>query len=303
MRELPTEETMARVLKVPDRYRAFEVSAPEAMRSYGFDEPLLAELMNAGLPYKGTRGDVLFSRRDMVNISLDLRLASTQWSVMKWWARSLPRQSGQETGDFQVRVSWKCPDPGHDGACAFTFAPQIAAAVQAIGAEEIIRRDNLILSVSLPCEKHDFGEAFHAVAQEARQLRFHYIPDELTEDIDFIRETRLADCRSANWYLMGLAEQAGFTVRPACGYFVGAPFPCPHSWFEVLVEDRWLAADPFYLAALQRWDIIPADNRLLNHTPRGMLWVTSNTLPLDVSLVEHGREHAVVNVHAQYANR
>lgn len=288
-------DAMERLRRVPDEYRTFTTPASEARRRFGFDDPLLAELIARGLPHRGTGPDPMFDRCDLDNLSTGLGLASPQLAMTRRWAKSLHDQLGPGRGHFELRLSWRCPQPGHDGACDFRITPGIADLLP-----EAPTGNTAKILVEPVAEEHQFGSELDQVVADARGLFFHSIPTILTDDLAFARITGLADCRLAARYLAATAQSAGLTVRIASGFFIGVPFPTQHTWLEFAVGERWVAADPFYLHTVQRWGLLPDDPERLWRSPRNVLWRLDTSAERDRPIVQHAGSAVPLSIGAQW---
>jgi Transglutaminase-like superfamily len=276
------EVMLERLRRVPDTHRVFGTPASEARRRFAFDDTLLDELVAAGLPHVATGPELMFDQCDLNNVSTGLGLDSLQRTITKRWTKTLQAQLDHDRGQFEMRLSWRCPQPGHAGACEFRPAPAL------IGPGTPAPAGNAFTILAEPlAEKHDFGPELDAVVAEARSLSFYAIPDSLAADLGFAQRARLADCRLASRYLATVAARAGLTTRVASGFFVGVPFPAPHAWLEIAVGDRWVPIDPFFLNTLQRWEFLPADEEALRRSPRNVLWRLGTAEELGAPLVRH----------------
>lgn len=290
---------LERVRSVPSVCRHFSVPLEETHRQYGIEQRLLEMLLDCGLPHHGSGQNLRLDPLDLENLGFALALPSPQRTVLLRWGRSLSAPMQNERGAYEIRLTWQCPDPGHTGDCRFHPGPPMTSLLpqepsgSMVGLRSTFRVDPLH-------EVHDFGSALDPLIAEAATLDFHRLPEPLTGDLAFVRETRLADCRLANLHLTRLAGDLGLTVRPASGLFLGAPFPSRHVWFEVRVGDRWVAADPFFLHTLARWGVVRAEEWPLTHSPRNVLWRFETSNRVDTPLVRHGERTAPVGVVARW---
>lgn len=278
------QEAVLRALKIPDKYRKFSVSPVTARRVYGISDEMLPLLLDLGLPCKGVAEDVIFDPFDLESIALDLGLPSSQLTAMRMWARSLKGTKVVERGFYEMTLSLHCPEPGHEGDCDFLLSPHLAAALEE---DERPDSEHVVVRVAVPSEIFDFDASFDPVAQEAQRLIFHRIPAGLSRDLGFLRETGMADCRSASRHLIRIATGAGLSVRPASGFFVGAPFPSTHAWFEIQVDGRWTAADPFFLNTLHSWNILSPVDWPVTRSPQCIVWHLEQAPELAMPLVRH----------------
>ena len=262
----------------------------EARTVYGVDSKLADVLIDLGLPCLGGGDQVRFDPLDLENLGLDLRLPSASRAAMSLWSRSFKDPARLATARCTVQISWSCPEPGHtargDHDGDFTVSSLIEG--QSVGPFSHDRSGwKTELDVPLLNDDHVFRDGFSSLIEEAGKLHFHRLTPELAQDMDFLRRHRIADCRSANIYLAGVAAEAGFAVRQASGYFVGSPFLVPHIWLEIDVSGRWVAADPFFLQTLAHWGVVDADHWPPARSPRNVLWrVRSDHEP--EPLIKHG---------------
>lgn len=295
-----SHEILKRVLTVPDRYRAFSVRRADAYRKFGLEDELVADLLDLGLPHRGVGDDMSFDALDLENVGSGLALLSPQRIIMKKWSRSLSADMQMHRGSYELRISWACPDPGHEGACDFTAGEHVSALAK-VGPSGL-PWGGAITGLAEPLhDVHEFGPEFDQVTAAARKLVFHRLPTGLGDDLGYLGATGLADCRLGTMHLMQIARGLGMSTRPASGFFVGAPFPAWHVWFEVLVGDRWIAADPFFLNTLAGWGLIDADDWPLDHSPRNVLLRVMSSASYGASLVKHNGEDLHISVMARWS--
>jgi hypothetical protein len=283
--ELLAREVVSRVLHIPDRYRDFSVLPVAARRVYGIGDAALSMLLDLGLPCRGAGEDAAFDPLDLENTALALGLPSSQMAAMRLWSRSLTGTQVVDRRLCEMTLSLNCPGAGHEGDCDFSLSPPLAAAM---GRDEHLAEHHVVTRVAMSSGIHDFDESFDAVAEEAQRLVFHRIPGALASDLGFLRETGLADCRTASRRLIEVATATGYEARPASGFFIGAPFPCTHAWFDLWVDERWIAADPFFLHTLHRWGILSPADWPVRRSPQGIVWRLELAHELTMPLVRHG---------------
>lgn len=290
---------VARVRTVGDEHRDFSVPYTDIRQQYGIDDDLAETLLDLGLPHRGAGDARMFDPLDLANIASDLDLECPERVLLRRWSRSLNANQQHEHGAYDLRFDYRCPAPGHAGDCGYTLEPLAAPMVPdhvpgPLPASFVVGRAEPLR------QAYDFGPAFAQVVTAARRVTFHRIPEAFVDDLGYLADTGLADCRLANMYLRGIAEEAGLTVRPAAGLFVGVPFPARHVWFEVLVGDRWVAADPFFLHTLATWGILRGEEWPLDRSPGNVL-VRLATLPtVGGPLVLHDGEAAPLRILARW---
>lgn len=284
-----------RVLKVPGKYREFTVNAAGAARGFGIGDNLLDGLLTLGLPYE-TRGAALFfDILDLENLAVGLRTRSLYWHALKMWGSVLRDRRTPWASTCEVELTWTCPQPGHAGDCSFTPVadPLRDSEVQAVitSGEGALR-----LHARLSQDDTEFGDLLSPVVDRAVELDFHRLPWPLADDPAFAEATGLADCRLATRHLLRVAEAAGLTVRPAAGFFMGIPYPTPHSWLEVRTKGGWRSADPFFLHTLQVWGLADPAQWPVHRSPCDLLWRTSDRFAESLPLIMHGEAVAAVKV-------
>jgi hypothetical protein len=260
---------VARVLRVPNKYRRFTVHKSAVADLYGTSEEFLAQLLDFGLPCHGGK----FDRLDLDNIGLALRLPCARNKAMRWWSRSLIQSRVRPLADM-VRVQARCPLPGHPGDCDFALAAELA--------DSLIAQEQqdpsavwFTIRVSLTSSTWTFGSPFSDLFKRVLPLEFHLLPWPLDEDLGFLASTGLAECQLATMFLVSEAAELGLPVRAARGIFVANPYPVEHSWIECRVDDdRWVAADPFLLNAFRRWGIIDDPEWTIDSSMQSVLWRT-----------------------------
>jgi hypothetical protein len=260
---------MRRITRVPDSFRAFDVTVQEAARIHHVGPQLLERLLDGGLPHRRGGDGPRLDRLDLENVGIALRLATPRWTAMRSWRRCL--DACPRTGQVRHRltVSVACPTPGTHH-CDLALHPAAVAAGDAGTLRPSVGGFSLDLTAT--AVDHRFGAPFTELIECVRPLEYHLLPRALVTDLRFVMDTGLADCVSATMLLVHQARSGGIPVRPAVGYLLMAPFPTWHSWVEFGVDGGWLAADPFMLNALVAWEVADPAQWPANRSPNGLLW-------------------------------
>ncbi|WP_405825415.1 hypothetical protein OG241_48485 [Streptomyces sp. NBC_01390] len=282
------KQAVDRALVKPEWCRSYSVSPAEARALYGVNSKLVDALIGVGFPYKGRGERVTFDPLDLENLGLDLELTSASRTAMSLWARTFRNPARLATARCTVQISWSCPVPEHAGdcGCEFTMSPRIESQSAGLAVYDSSGW-NADLNIQLLNDDHIFQDGFAALVEEAEKLHFHRLSRELAQDMDFLCEHRIADCRSASIHLAGVAAEAGLVVRQASGYFVGTPFLVPHIWLDVDVNGQWIAADPFFLQTLARWGVVNPEDWPTTRSPRNVLWRIRSD-HFEEPLIQHG---------------
>ncbi|WP_405059137.1 transglutaminase domain-containing protein [Kribbella sp. NBC_01505] len=264
-------EVVDRIRRVPDSSRRFSESISTAARIHRVGPDLLTQLLDQGLPHRGSGPARMFDSLDLSNVGLALALRCPRWMAMRWWSKALT----QLVPDHEVRnlmnISSSCPSPGHAGDCHFVVHPRLVAATQPASFREL--GPGLFgFEVRLASKHWFFGDPFTALIDRLLPLQFHLLAYPLNTDLGFLAETGLANCELAAAYLVSQGRELGLPVRISAGYFVARPYAAVHIWTEFRVGDRWLPADPLLLNALARWNVVDARVWPPNRAPQGLLW-------------------------------
>jgi hypothetical protein len=280
---------------VPAAYKTFQCDAETAGRVFAVDGQLLSVLLDLGLPHEGKGDDRRFDELDLGNISMHLRLPSGHWLATRRWAKSLrfAQDVGSPSYEFTLKAS--CPRPGHAGVCDFSISRLVEADFTPDGEAA----DTYTLRANLPPNAHELAGVLDPVVREARRLHFHQVPAQLSKDIGFVRDTGLAQCRTSTHYLVDVAARHGLTVRPAVGLFASAPFSIWHIWLEVLVDDEWHQADPFFLHTLAEWDVLDTGDWPLSCSPRSAVLRLGSATLMEAPMVTHAEEPAPWSVYTR----
>ena len=286
------ESTVELVTRVPMRYRTFTESEQKARSYHRIPQPLLGELLDAGLPHAVVGGARLYNDRDLRNIALRHRLRSPQLAGFRFLAKALKPAPTRQAVHRTVEVVASCPDPGHEGPCDFEVFDMLVTG-GAVRSAEVLGPGRVRVDITLrsgPPEFLVFSPVLRDLVGSLDDVEFHHLPEPLSTDLGFLRDTRLADCRLANHFLVHGGEAAGEPIRAAYGLFVARPFSGQHCWVEVRREgdDAWLPIDPFFLTALARWGIVDAAEWPVNRVPRGPYWRLEGDTD---SLVTHRGAH------------
>ncbi|ADI06243.1 hypothetical protein SBI_03122 [Streptomyces bingchenggensis BCW-1] len=272
-REQAVKEVLERAARVPDRFRRFEVGAETAARVHRIDGALLDEALDLGLAYEGSGADRRFDDFDLKNLGLGLRIPSPAWLQVRLSAQPFNAEAvGTVTyrTRFQGRVAGEALEPSSQLASGV-----VDGTLRRMG-PDVFEAD---LHVSAGENAPDAGEGaadcareLGPVLPEAARLEYYLVPDELRDDVGFVRETRLADCRAGTTYLARVAEDAGAAVRPAGGLLLAGAFPLPHAWLEVRRGDRWLPADPYYLVSMAGYGLLDGERWPPHRSVAGTVW-------------------------------
>lgn len=124
MTEASHKHVVECALTIPDRYRAFTRSTDDAWTAHRIPESVLLDLLDLGLPHQVSGSGPRFDDRDLVNLSLQLRLPSPQLRMLRFLGDCLSDNIGQRVVRT-VRVAARCPDLDSDHVCEVHFAPSL----------------------------------------------------------------------------------------------------------------------------------------------------------------------------------
>jgi hypothetical protein len=251
-------KAVAAVARIPDRYRNFSVSAEKVARSYRIPDELLRQLLDLGLPHRGNVASITFDRNDLTSVVLNLRLNSPKRAAFQMMARALTQNEARAAR--RITLQTYCPGRGHLGNCAFVLAPGVTQSKELAA---IRFPDDRHIQLELrpdggPGGRLGFTASQRQLVEEVRRLEFHPLPFQLNQDLGFLAETSLADCRLAARFAAVRGEQLGVPVRAVTGLLLGRPVAARHFWVEFLADGEWWPADPFLLTTLARWKMLDA---------------------------------------------
>lgn len=274
--------SVEKVCLVPGKYRDFSVDTNDAERRFAVKAPLLAALLDFGLPHTINAGQLYFNDYDLLNIGLDLRLPNMQWRFMRLWPRFLNSAIQRKDPTYKFVINFTCPQPGHAGPCDFKFNPEFGRRIKVEMGGQAFQFHERPIS-----EMYDFGDSIEPIITEARRLRFHVLPDEVSYDMKFVRDSGLANCQSASLWLAEVGARHGISARPATGFFISVPYSVRHVWLEIQVGNEWKHADPFFLNVLAQWGVVQPGDWPLSCSPRSAVLHLASDLLLDEPLVLH----------------
>jgi hypothetical protein len=291
-KEEKAREGLEKIHRVPDKYRSFRCDEEAAARQFHISDTLGEALLDLGLPHIRSGGRIMYDELDLVNIGMDLRLPTVNWSATRLWIKSLrtAQRIGHPVYDFTLKTS--CQSPGHAGPCDFRFEPHIEEAFQL----KEIAPGMLQFRSSPLLDTYDFGGLLSPLIDEVQTLDFHRVPSVLARDIGFLRETRLAHCQSAALYLIEVAAKQGIDAQFCTGLFISTPFTVPHVWLEIRIDDEWKQADPFFLNTLAQWEVVDPDDWSLSQSPR-LAWLRlGSPSGIDTPLIRHMNDPAQLSM-------
>jgi Transglutaminase-like superfamily len=243
-------EWITRLRLIPEERRRFHVDPRQAMLEFGVDMPLARELIALGLPHAMSDGDPRFTATDLHYIGLRLGCASTYLSVLQMWASSLQASADGEWTSVEVRCA---PD-----------APQKTAVEVLVGLDQRVRAsigvNRIAASIhAVPVRQWPaVGPALEDLLLDVASLDFCWMPESLSGDVEFTRQTRLGDCGNAALLLSMECARLGIAARMAHGLLLATPFSTPHTWAEICVGDRWVPMDPLLIGLLSQYTTLDA---------------------------------------------
>lgn len=265
-------KAVAAVARIPDRYRNFSASAEKAARSYRIPDELLRQLLDLGLPHRGNLASITFDRNDLTSVVLNLRLNSPKRAPFQMMARALTQDGSRAAR--RITLQTFCPGRGHPGDCAFVLAPAVTESKELAG---IRFPDDRHIELELrpdggPGGSLGFTASQRQLVAEVLPLEFHPLPYQLNQDLGFLAETGLADCRLAARFTAVRGEQLGVPVRAVTGLLLSRPVAARHFWVEFLADGGWRPADPFLLTTLARWKMLDAALWPPDRSIAGAVW-------------------------------
>lgn len=238
------EDVLPLLHHVPDHHRVFDLPQAKAALS-GMTPDLLARLVEIGLPYRDTPEGRAFDRYDLDNVALYSGRPSLQRMAMRSWRSAL--STLDRPGGVPRRVlEYRLNDASQTDR-PMTVATADQGVVQIPRAGAVLWRQEL----SPPPPPARLPEPLRSLmAEEMDGLRFFMLREGLRWNLEFVRQTGLAECGGASKLLVAAAKARGLTARHAFGLILAEPYATPHFWAEFLVGDEWVAADPMLIRVL-----------------------------------------------------
>lgn len=247
--EEPLRRVLGRLSLVPDRFRIFREDAGDAQRMHGIGARLLDTLTGLGLPHAPAGDGPRYDTLDLANVSLALALPSPRFMAMRGWSAAIRTAASSAPGRYVVTVEPNCRRQAHDGPCTVETAPELRAQPEFRRSREGAITLTRYVHGRTACVYPEVS----GLIGLAGPLHFHLLPDELSSDVGFLRETGLADCGIAARYLAQEAAAMGLTARRSFGLFVAVPYSVPHFWIDLSLDGSWVPFDPLLLTALTGW--------------------------------------------------
>jgi len=255
---------IARLRAIPDAARELTVGREQAEREFGIDAALADKLVARGLSCaEGDDGPLLWAT-DLQYLGLRLGCARIYQGVLNRWAGALVAFSGRDATRVQVTCRAYAPPatevellaPGGERVRAPSGPPGRGGAdagVALLGFATTARGAPPELDAATA---GTLGELLRDLAS----YDFAWLRPPLEADLEFVRRTRLANCRSTAGLLVEAAPALGVQARLVHGLLLAPPYSTPHNWAEVLRPDgTWVALDPLLLGLLARFAGIAAD--------------------------------------------
>jgi hypothetical protein len=261
-----------KVLRVPDRHREFSESADDARRVYRIDQPLLARLLDLGLPCRGRGRDARFDALDLKNIVLSLHLPAPHYLMMRLLPAALTAVAAGTEVAYRIGIRSQCWNANACHSCAVEYSPVLDTADAVLDRTPQDPTIDIGMTVRVRYEVANIPAPFTELLDQLAPVEWHHLPTALAADISFLRDARLADCRLASKYLYEEAQRRELPARRSFGLIVTTPFSGTHQWTEFFVDGRWLPADPLFLTALAQWGFLDPAEWPPTRSPAGMLW-------------------------------
>jgi len=243
---------IAALRAIPEQARDYAVAHEQAEREFGFDAGALEQLIARGLPHApgaDAAGPLLWAT-DLQYLGLRLGCARIYQGVLNRWAGALTAFSAQE----EVPVAIRCTVYAEPGTEIELLAPggrRERARASPRGASALAF-ETTMRGAQPPLEP-GAADALRELLADLAAYDFCWLRPPLEADLDFVRRTRLANCRSTAGLLVEQAPALGVEARLAHGLLLAPPYSTPHNWAEVRSGEDWVALDPLLLGLLVRF--------------------------------------------------
>jgi hypothetical protein len=264
------EEWIGRLRLIPDDARDFAVGREQAEREFGFDAAAVDELVARGLPHADGpdgAGPLLWAT-DLQYLSLRLDRGRVYQGVLHRWASALTAFSERA----ETPVAIRCRAYAPPGTIVELLAPggaRVRAEAGSGGAAPL--GFETAMRGRLPSLPDALARTLGELLTDLASYDFCWLRPPLEADLEFVRRTRLANCRSTAGLLVEEAPRLGVAARLAHGLLLAPPYSTPHNWAEVRTDDGWLALDPLLLGLLARFAGLDAAAWPPGRTPGAIL--------------------------------
>jgi transglutaminase superfamily protein len=258
---LDIARVIAKIVKIPDNVRRFEVPADHAVTQFRVSLELQDELLAAGMPSIRRGGVRYFDNTDLLNVSLHLDIRSRQRKLLGWWARELERPYG-ESATYRVDYLVGCPQWDHQGACTFNVLRPGSTELSRTEYTSDDRGSEARYSRIFTLRRNwpPLPPAVREIIDHGtRGISFMQVQHPIRWDISFIQREKVADCGGIAKILFAEATSRGIPARLAYGVALTPPIAVPHFWSEFLVDDIWVPVDPLFIEAIIEWGILNKD--------------------------------------------
>jgi hypothetical protein len=245
---------VSKLLRIPDRVRAFTVPTSIAESSFRIPLDLQEILRKNGLPCRRVNQGWLYDQVDLNNVALHLVAGSQQRKMLHWWARELNRRYG-DTHSYRVDVVAQCPSPRPCGKCEFSVLRPDAPRLRVVTSAESptkLHSEVFTLARSWP----QLPSKVLELIDDFSWLEYTHIPAPLNWHEDFILSQGISDCSGFGRLLANEGRARGLTTRFCYGRSLTPPFSYGHYWAEFLVDDVWVPVDSLLIDALIRWEVL-----------------------------------------------
>jgi len=240
------DEWIARLREIPDAERTFTVGPEQAEREFGFDPQAVWELITRGLPHADGEAGPLLWISDVQYLGLRLGCARVYQGVLNRWASALTSLSARA----QTPVAIRCRAYAEPGTTVELRAPGGERVRGAAGAPLSFETT---MRGQLPPLPPRLARALAPLLAGYAAYDFCWLWPPLETNLDWVRRTRIANCRAAAGLLVEEAPALGIEARLAYGLLLAPPYSTPHNWAEVRTDDGWVALDPLLLSLLSRF--------------------------------------------------
>jgi hypothetical protein len=249
---------IARLRAIPDAARELTVGREQAAREFGVDAALADELVARGLPCAAGADGPLLWATDLQYIGLRLGCARIYQGVLNRWAGALAALSARDRTPLRVSCRAYAP-PGTEVELLAPGGERVRAhAGGGGGAGDGTAAAPLAFDTTADGRPPELdaatADALADLLDDLASYDFAWLRPPLEADLDFVRRTRLANCRSTAGLLVEAAPALGVEARLAHGLLLSPPYSTPHNWAEVRRGDgTWVALDPLLLGLLARF--------------------------------------------------
>lgn len=262
---------LERLQQIPDKCREFYVDEAGAFSGYRFQTNALDLLIQNGLPHRRKEQQNFFNHLDLITLGFYLRIPNRTNLLFRSWGGALKKIKGNRAVAANMAIIPLLDDDPETIHEFNVLKPEI-------GRMYLSGKSNLLLyqsTINRPHLRFEFSSELTEIIDKVLELDFYMLPEAVRWDLDFVLDTKMADCGGASKYCYELLKAQGYEARHCFGVVLAEPFASGRYFTEVRLNDQWIAIDPHLIKLLRNLGSLKTDDWPMKQSPGAIL------LPMD----------------------